>query len=190
MAIFRWTILAAWLVFVLYWAIAAGRAKRGVTTQGWWKQIMLRLGVVALVVVALRSPLVRHELQAAQAYQNHSLLMGAVGAALTVLGVALAVLARVYLGRNWGMPMSRKEDPELITTGPYALLRHPIYTGMMIAMLGSAIGGSINWVLPLVAGGAYFIYSATREEELMRAQFPDAYPPYMRRTWMLLPFVW
>lgn len=189
MAIFRSIIFAAWLVFVVYWAITAGRAKRNAAVQSWWRQMLLRLAVVALVVIALRVPLVRQELRMAQALQDRSVAMGAIGAALAVLGVGLAVLARSYLGENWGMPMSRKEDPALVTRGPYALVRHPIYTGMMIAMLGSAIGFSIKWVLPLVVGGAYFVYSARREEELMRAQFPDAYPPYMRRTWMLIPFV-
>jgi protein-S-isoprenylcysteine O-methyltransferase Ste14 len=58
-----------------------------------------------------------------------------------------------------------------------------------IAAIGSAIGESLYWVLPLILFGAYFVYSARREEELMRAQFPDRYPPYMQRTKMLIPFV-
>jgi len=64
-------------------------------------------------------------------------LMGGVGVALCALGIGLAIWARTYLGRNWGMPMSRKENPELVTSGPYAYVRHPIYTGLLIAMLGS-----------------------------------------------------
>ena len=189
MTIFHWIILAAWLAFIVYWAIAAGSAKRNVAGPSWWTQIGVRFGIVVLVLIALRVPLVSHELRAMQGYQNRSIVLGAVGAALAVLGVGLAVLARTYLGRNWGMPMSHKEDPELVTGGPYALLRHPIYTGITLMMLGSAIGGSIHWTLPLVAAVAYFVHSARREEALMRAQFPDAYPPYMRRTWMLIPFV-
>ena len=99
------------------------------------------------------------------------------------------MFARVYLGRNWGMPMSRKEHPELVTGGPYAVVRHPIYTGIILAMLGSAIGESLFWALPLMLFAAYFVHCARQEEELMRAQFPDQYPDYMRRTNMIVPFV-
>ena len=63
-----------------------------------------------------------------------------------VLGLALAVWARVYLGRNWGMPMSRRADPELVTTGPYRRVRHPIYSGLILAMAGTAIAVSLYWL--------------------------------------------
>lgn len=102
--------------------------------------------------------------------------MGLAGVGFCALGVGLAILARTYLGRNWGMPMSRKENPELVTSGPYALVRHPIYGGMLLAMLGSTLGESVFWVLPFILFGIYFIYSATREERLMVRQFPDRYP--------------
>ena len=85
------------------------------------------------------------------------------------------------------MPMSTKENPELVTTGPYAFVRHPIYTGILLAMLGTAIGENVSWLLPLLLFGGYFIYSARREEELMLRQFPEQYPAYMRRTNMLVP---
>jgi protein-S-isoprenylcysteine O-methyltransferase Ste14 len=189
MSILHWIIVAAWLVFIAYWAIAAVGAKRNVTGTPWWTQIAARFAIVVLVLIALRVPLLSHELRAVQIWQVQSVALGILGAALTVLGVGVAVLARTYLGRNWGMPMSRKQDPELVTGGPYAFVRHPIYSGITLMMLGSAIGGSIHWMLPLVLAVAYFAYSARREEELMRAQFPDAYPHYMRRTWMLVPFV-
>ena len=99
----------------------------------------------------------------------------------------MAISARWYLGRNWGMPMSRKEHPELVTGGPYACKRRPIYTGLILAMLGSAIGITIIWALVLVPVGGYFIYSARREEALMLQQFPEQYAAYRARTGMLVP---
>jgi protein-S-isoprenylcysteine O-methyltransferase Ste14 len=99
------------------------------------------------------------------------------------------VSARVQLGRNWGMPASRKEDPELITGGPYRFIRHPIYTGFLLAMLGSAIALSPLFVLPLVLFAVYFSLAARREERYMAEKFPEQYPAYMKRTKMLLPFV-
>jgi len=87
------------------------------------------------------------------------------------------------------MPTSKQENPELVTTGPYALVRHPIYGGMLVAMLGSAIGQSVLWLLPLIVYAPSFIRSARREEKLLLEQFPERYRAYMQRTKMLLPFV-
>jgi protein-S-isoprenylcysteine O-methyltransferase Ste14 len=189
MTVFRLIIPALWLVLIAYWAISAVFAKRNVQTTAWWKLIAMRIGVVAIVIYAVKNPHVRLMLRNAQDWQASSVLLGAIGTALVALGVGFAIHARVHLGRNWGMPMSRKEDPELVTDGPYALVRHPIYGGIILGMLGTMIAESLVWILPLIVFSAYFIYSARREEELMCRQFPGTYSAYMRRTWMLLPFL-
>ncbi len=191
MAIYHWLIAALWLAFVAYWAISAGYVRRNISGPWvWWREAGLRLGILIPVLLVLRNSVVRDALHSLRFYLvSSSMLLGFVGAVLCALGVGLAIWARVYLGRNWGMPMSRKENPELVTTGPYAFVRHPIYAGMLLAMLGSTIGQSFFWALPLVLCGAYFIYSAWREEKLMIEQFPEQYPAYMQRTKMLLPFV-
>lgn len=88
------------------------------------------------------------------------------------------------------MPMSVKENPELVTSGPYAYIRHPIYTGFLLAMLGSAfVVGNWEFVL-FVIFGLYFSYSARTEEKLMTRTFPTQYPQYKQRTKTLIPFVW
>ena len=112
-----------------------------------------------------------------------------IGLAFFVLGLALAIWARLYLGRNWGMPMSQKVDPELITTGPYHSIRHPIYSGIILAMIGTAIAVSVYWLVAVVLLGAYFVYSAVMEERLMTGLFPGSYPEYKRSTKMLIPFI-
>jgi len=191
MTISHWLILALWLVLIAFWAISAAGVKRNVNgARVWRREIGLRLGILAFVLLALRIPAFRQALRNAGLYAvNTSMLMGLIGVAFCALGVGLAITARVYLGRNWGMPMSQKENPELVTTGPYAFIRHPIYTGIFLAMLGSTIGLSLIWLLPLILVGAYFVFSAQREEKLMLEQFPQRYPAYMKRTKMLLPFV-
>jgi len=85
--------------------------------------------------------------------------------------------------------MSVKENPDLITTGPYSYIRHPIYSGMALAMLGSVLASSVLWIVVLIIVGIYFVYGATREEALMLKQFPDTYPAYKRRTKMFIPFI-
>ncbi len=158
----------------------------------------MRVAVVVLVLLALRLPAVRHALRNMQNMRAcyrpaASPLMGLIGVVLCAFGVGLAIWARSHLGRNKigivACPMTRKENPELVISGPYAYVRHPIYTGMLIAALGTAISISPFWLIPLVLLGVYFVYSARREEKLMMEQFPGQYPQYMSRTKMLVPFV-
>jgi protein-S-isoprenylcysteine O-methyltransferase Ste14 len=189
MTIFRVIIPALWLAFAVYWGISALGAKRNLGVTPWWRQSLLRGGIVVLLVAAIHFSGAGGLLRAMHAYQGHSVLLGATGATLVLLGLGFAVYARIYLGRNWGMPMSRKEEPELVTGGPYAFVRHPIYTGIILAMLGSAIGETPFWAVMLVVFAPFFVYSARRVEELMCEQFPEQYPDYMRRTKMIVPLV-
>jgi protein-S-isoprenylcysteine O-methyltransferase Ste14 len=188
MTIYRWLIIALWLGLMVYWAVSSMSAKRSLGPRQTWNGIGLRLIVVALVLIVLAVPPVRQTFRDLQAYQTRSMVLGFAGVVLCAAGVGLAVLGRLYLGRNWGMPGSRKENPELVTNGPYQYVRHPIYGGIMLAMLGTAIGASAFWVVPLVLFSGYFVYSARCEEKIMIAQFPEQYPAYMQRTRMLLPF--
>jgi protein-S-isoprenylcysteine O-methyltransferase Ste14 len=103
--------------------------------------------------------------------------------------LALAIWARIYLGGNWGTPMSQKVDPELVTSGPYRSIRHPIYSGILLAMIGTTIAVSLYWLVAVAMLGAYFLYSAVVEERFMASRFPDSYPPYKRSTKMLIPFI-
>jgi protein-S-isoprenylcysteine O-methyltransferase Ste14 len=72
------------------------------------------------------------------------------GLAIFVLGLALAIWARVYIGSNWGMPMSRRAEHELVTTGPYGRIRHPIYSGIILGTAGTAIAVSPYLLVPYV----------------------------------------
>jgi protein-S-isoprenylcysteine O-methyltransferase Ste14 len=189
MTIYNRLIVAFWFIFIACWAFMAVGTKRSIGARFCWRE-GLHVGLIALVVLALRLPVLRHALRNARAYAaSSSMFMGLIGTVLCALGIGLAIWARVYLGRNWGMPMSRKENPELVTSGPYAYVRHPIYTGMLIAMLGSAIGESAFWLIPLILFGLYFVHSARIEEKLMIEQFPEQYSRYMQRTKMLFPFI-
>jgi protein-S-isoprenylcysteine O-methyltransferase Ste14 len=113
------------------------------------------------------------------------------GLAITIAGLAFAVLARLYIGRNWSALIQVKEGHELIQTGPYALVRHPIYSGLMLATLGTAIAygelsGFIGFVMVVAAWG----YKARLEESVMSEQFGAQYERYRARVKGLIPFVW
>ena len=108
---------------------------------------------------------------------------------LFAIGLLFAVWARVHIGRNWGTPMTQKEEPELVTTGPYRLVRHPIYSGILLAGVGTSV--ALGWRILAIFGlsAIYFIYAATVEEKFLTEQFPEAYPRYKQSTKMLVPFV-
>lgn len=189
MALYRWIIAGLWLLFVAYWAVAAVGAKRSDSRRSWRSAIGLRLIVLLLVVALLKSRSVRQFLREIhRSSASYSAVLGWTGVVLCLAGFALAINARRHLGRNWGMPMSVKEQTELVTSGPYAQIRHPIYTGLILAMLGSALGANVFWALLLVVIGPYFIASARREEIHMLQLFPEQYAAYRARTGMLVPW--
>jgi protein-S-isoprenylcysteine O-methyltransferase Ste14 len=111
------------------------------------------------------------------------------GLMLFALGLGVAIWARLHIGRNWGTPMTQKDEPELVTSGPYHVVRHPIYSGILVAGVGTAVALSWRWLTAVALAGVYFLYSATVEERYMTEQFPDSYPAYKRSTKMLVPFV-
>jgi|SRR5579872_4158734 len=187
MTLYRWIIVVLWVLFAAYWAVAAVGIKRSAGRRPWRREIGLRLIVILLIVALLQSRSLREFLAEIQRHVSHSSILGWIGVALCLLGFGLAISARRHLGRNWGLPMSRKEQPELVTSGPYTLIRHPIYSGLSLAMIGSAICVNIFWLLLFVLVGAYFIYSARREETLMLQLFPEQYAAYRARTGMLVP---
>ena len=174
-------ILAGWVAFWLYWLAASFGVKSGQTR--WSRFAGIRIGVILVILLLLRTGVLKgHEAMSGPWLQG-------IGLAVFLLGLALAIWARVYLGRNWGMPMSQKADPELVTTGPYRSIRHPIYSGIILAMIGTTIAVSLYWLVAVVLLGAYFVYSANAEERFMAGRFPDSYPQYKRSTKMLIPFI-
>jgi protein-S-isoprenylcysteine O-methyltransferase Ste14 len=174
-------IFAVWAAFWIYWLVASIGVKAGQTR--WTRFAGVRVGVILVVLLLLRG----------KAFKWHTAIsepwLQGIGLAIFLLGLALAIWARVYLGRNWGMPMSQKADPELVTTGPYKRVRHPIYSGIILAMIGTTIAVSLYWLVAVALIGAYFVYSAIMEERFMAGRFPDSYPEYKRSTKMLIPFI-
>ncbi len=181
-----------WIAFVAYWLILARFNKRAMRSARWsgWGA---RLVIIAGVLIVLRFH--RRGVGGLAGSIGRSLAIHPgiasqwTGVGLCVAGFAFAFWARAHLGRNWGMPMSLRQGHELVTSGPYAYVRHPIYSGIMLAMIGSALAVGFFWLALFVLYFAYFLFSARTEEKMMLAQFPDTYPAYRRRTKMLIPYV-
>jgi protein-S-isoprenylcysteine O-methyltransferase Ste14 len=171
-----------WVVFWIYWLAASVGAKAGRTR--WARFAGIRVAIILVIRLLLRLKVFKGH----HTYTHAPWLQG-IGLVIFVLGLALAVWARIYIGQNWGMPMSEKADPELVTIGPYSVIRHPIYSGIILAMVGTAVAVSLYWLIAVVLLGGYFVYSAAMEERYLAGVFPDTYPRYKQSTKMLIPFV-
>jgi protein-S-isoprenylcysteine O-methyltransferase Ste14 len=113
------------------------------------------------------------------------------GLLIVILGFGLAVWARFYLGRNWSAVIELRNDHELMRGGPYAIVRHPIYSGFMIATLGTAVvNGQVAGLIALVLVICAWGYKAALEERFLLRHFGPAYQQYQREVKRLVPFMW
>jgi protein-S-isoprenylcysteine O-methyltransferase Ste14 len=173
--------VVAWGAFWLYWFVAAFSMKRG--RVPWSRELRIRAVIAVIVILLVRFGAFRGN------GLNTDPWRAGLGLVLFALGLAFAVWARVRIGRNWGAPMTQKDEPELVTGGPYHLVRHPIYSGILVAGVGTAVALSWQWLIAVALAGFYFLYSATIEERYLAEHFPDTYPAYKCSTKMLLPYI-
>jgi protein-S-isoprenylcysteine O-methyltransferase Ste14 len=170
-----------WAAFWLYWLVAAFSMKRG--RVPWSRELRIRVVLVVVVILLIRLG----------AFRGHGLntdpWRAGIGLVFFAVGLGFAIWARMHIGRNWGPPMTQKVEPELVTSGPYHLVRHPIYSGILAAGLGTAVALSWWWLIAVALAGVYILYSAQIEERYLTDQFPDDYPDYKRSTKMLVPFI-
>ena len=181
-------IRGCWLTFLIVWMLAALSTKRSVYRESRTQRLRYTLPIVAayfLLVNGNRLPyplIIRVVLQTA---------IGAwAGMILCVAGLGFAIWARVVIGRNWSGAVTLKEDHQLVDRGPYRLVRHPIYTGILSMYIATAIVlGHLAGCIGVVIVFASFWIKLIREERVMLNQFPDEYTAYRQRVKRLIPFV-
>ena len=182
-------IVAAWIgVFVIWW-IAGRLSKQTIQIRspgrahlanwivglGWW--LLLSHGAEQPVL--------------SWRWRPESAALDVAGLAIALSALAFCLWARFYLGRNWSAVITVTKDHELIRTGPYAVVRHPIYSGFMLATLGTAIAfGEVSGLLAVLLVVTAWGYKARLEEATMLEQFGPEYERYRRDVKGLLPFVY
>ncbi|HEX3873472.1 MAG TPA: isoprenylcysteine carboxylmethyltransferase family protein [Solirubrobacteraceae bacterium] len=182
-----WSFIACcWIAWLAYWVVMAFKAKRTVERGSFLAYRVVGLGV--FVVIAAAGHLLH--VSAQDRLWTYTTAVGVAAGASVAAGAAFAVWARVALGRNWSAEVTFKEDHELVQSGPYAFVRHPIYTGLLLMALGTATnyGRAIGFAL-LVTVCAAVWWKAHLEERIMDAHFPAAYADYRTRVRSIIPFV-
>jgi protein-S-isoprenylcysteine O-methyltransferase Ste14 len=186
---FRRLILWVWVAWALYWLLAAVGNKRTQRREPLTSRLTYMLALLAggLLIAWHRSPW--GPLLDVRLWRGSALSYPA-GFALLVAGLAFSVWARVHLGRNWSGNVTVKEGHELIRTGPYAFVRHPIYTGILTGVLGTAIcSGTLRAALGLAIIATALVVKLRAEERFMRETFPGQYPKYCEEVPGLIPSI-
>lgn len=184
----RQFIAICWLIFWFYWLVTSFSVKKTAKVQS--KNWSLRFAVIALGLY-----FVMKDAPVISAYANARLWpswrqFGILADIVALAGLAVMIWARITIGRNWSGEVVLKEDHQLAVTGPYAYVRHPIYTGLLMLMLATAIEyGVLSGFVIFAAFAAVFVYKSRIEERFMTEHFPEKYPAYMKRTKALIPFI-
>lgn len=181
-----WAFTALWIIFFAYWMLSALRIKRVKSAESAGSRIAYGIPIwLAAIMLMTRShlwgPLARRIVPL-------SLPLALTGVALTALGIGYAIWARYTLGQNWSSKVTIKVDHELIRSGPYARVRHPIYSGLLLAMIGTGMAID-QWrsavALLLVLTGFYL--KASIEEKMLAQEFGERFAEHQRSTGFLLP---
>ena len=176
-----------WCAWALYWLLAALRSKATRRREPLGSRLahVLPLAIGGALLAWPDRP---WRAMAWRLWPPSSVAQG-IGVALVIAGLAFTVWARVHLGRNWSGTVTVKQDHELIRTGPYARVRHPIYTGLIAALLGITIAsGTVHAALGMAIIVLSLVRKSRVEEDFMRATFPGEYQRYSAQVPALIPF--
>ncbi len=177
-----------WLIWALYWSISALQAKPVRKREPLSSRLafVIPMLIVALLLIVHRGP----------AWLFDCVVPGGgvrfwISVALVVAGLAFAIWARAVLGGNWSGAVTVKEDHELVKHGPYRYIRHPIYTGFLLALLGTGLAagrlyGLLAFALALIA----VLRKLGVEERFMTQEFGEQYAVYRGTSWTLVPWVY
>jgi protein-S-isoprenylcysteine O-methyltransferase Ste14 len=179
---------AVWSLVGIYWVVAMVLAKQTIRRESTLSSAMhIVLGCAAVLLVwepAIGWGFLGHRLTSPAGW------VAWLGLAVTIGGCAFAIWARATLGSNWSSMVTVKQDHELILRGPYAVVRHPIYSGLLLALTGTVIAvGEIRAFIGLGLAIIGFLLKSAAEEKFMREEFSTEYARYSQRVRRLIPFV-
>jgi protein-S-isoprenylcysteine O-methyltransferase Ste14 len=181
----HWLFIAPWLVFGAWWLVRSLGTARTETRESHVSRLTHAIflgggGILLAVPVAT----LQHRLW------HSSPALAYVGLGLELLGIGFAIWAREHLGKLWSGTVTLKEGHHIVQSGPYRLARHPIYTGLLTAVIGVALArGDLAAVLAVVLFAIGIARKIAIEEKLLGGRFGDEYAAYRRKVRAIIPFI-
>lgn len=184
--VFHLLVEVPWIVFLLYWIVSAIRTRNTVQTESFASRYAIVLIETAGFVLLFHHAAGIGFL--GTRFMHRTLASAIVGSVLTWIGIGLAIWARYHLAEYWSARITIKEDHQLIRTGPYARLRHPIYSGIILAAIGSAVvideWRCVLGVCLVVTG---YCIKARKEETMLTQQFGESFREHQKHAGFLIP---
>ena len=179
---------AVWIVVGIYWGVDALREKPAVKRQSFASRAFhIAMAFAAWLLIWDKAPAIGF---LGRRFVSSAAWIQWLGLLITISGCTFAVWARVCLGSNWSGTVTIKQNHELIRRGPYAVVRHPIYSGLLLALTGTVIvAGEIRALCGLGLAFVIFFLKSGLEERFMREQFPAEYASYAQRVRRLIPLI-
>ncbi len=182
-------IITAWILVGLYWILMSFKNKTSTESESSFSRILF-LGIMTFSFYLLFSESFLVQFGLSNYIFTSSLLLYCVGFMIAFIGLAFAVYSRYYIGKNWSGRIEIKKDHKLLTTGPYGITRHPIYTGLLLGIIGTIlIYNQPKGLLALLFIFCAFSFKINKEEKFLLKQFPE-YATYMKKVKRIIPFVY
>lgn len=177
---------ACWLLFGMYWLVSSLKRKKTKQRETWLQRFGYMLPLALGVYLLSRRE--AHYGWLGQRFVGIGPAGDWLGVLLTAVGIGIALWARWHLGANWSGAVTLKEGHQLIRTGPYRAIRHPIYTGILLAIFGTAVTiGEVRALLAVAIVWLSFYVKARREESFLTKEFGSGFVEHKRQTGMFLP---
>lgn len=179
-----------WLIVIGYWVISGFANKQAEKIESAPKRVFLYWVPFVIAILLLGPGEWFGHSWWRENFIEHTNLVGLVGLSISIIGAIIACLSRYMLGKNWSLSVQKKVNHKLIKEGMYRIVRHPIYTGILLLFIGNAlIVGDYRAIIAVFIIFISLLYKLKKEEKLMIEIFGETYIEYKKTTKALVPFI-
>ena len=186
--IYNYLFFIVWIGYFVYWWVKAKNVTSSVRTESLLSRLIRAISIVlSLMLIAI--PISPIKLLDLRLLPNSNLFFW-IGVFITISGLCFSALARKYLGKNWSQAVTIKDDHQLITDGPYTIVRHPIYTGLLLGFIGTSIAvGELRGLIADVLVFSVLLFKLKLEDKWLLEQFGESYKIYCQKVSAFIPFI-
>ena len=179
-----------WFIVLTYWIISGRRAKKVDQQETVFKRFMQYWFPIIIASLLLGPGEWFGHTWLRENFVEHTNLVGTIGLSISILGAIIACTSRYLLGNNWSLSVQKKENHQLIQTGMYKVVRHPIYTGLLLLFTGNAIiVGDYRAIIAVIIVFVSFWFKLKKEEQWLTETFGTEYIEYQKQTKALIPYL-